>query len=250
MRSAALPLLICAGCAFGQRRVDFEIEGAPAFLISPDRAAPGNPWLWYAPTRVGKNPGKETDWYFSRLLAKGFAIGGIDVGESMGNPAGRALFAKFHRAMVERHALSRRPVLMPRSRGGLMLYNWAVEHPESVGCIGGIYTVCDLSSYPGLAKAAAAYGVPEAELGRNLALHSPVDRLAPLAAEGVPVLHLHGDVDKVVPLDRNSLELVKRYGSMGGPGRVTVVKGLGHQVAPEFFESEEMLRFLLDCPRR
>jgi len=48
---------------------------------------------------------------------------------------------------------------MARSRGGLMLYSWAVEHPQSVGGVVGIYPVCNIKSYPGIARAAGAEGV-------------------------------------------------------------------------------------------
>ena len=53
-----------------------------------------------------------------------------------------------------------------------MLYNWAAENPSRVGCIAGIYTVCDLRSYPGLERACGAYGLshstPKAWLSRKL----------------------------------------------------------------------------------
>ena len=78
---------------------------------------------------------------FEQWLNSGFAIGGVDVGESYGNPAGRAAFTEFYRAVVNRYGLSQKACLLPQSRGGLMLYNWAAEHPDWVQCIGGIYAV-------------------------------------------------------------------------------------------------------------
>ena len=53
-----------------------------------------------------------------------------------------------------------------------------------VAGIAGIYTVCDLRSFPGLAKACGAYGMDEAALAACLADHNPVDRLRPLAEAG------------------------------------------------------------------
>ena len=58
----------------------------------------------------------------------------------------------------------KKPCLLARSRGGLMLYAWAVEHPESVGGVAGIYPVCNLASYPGLGRACGAYGLTMDEL--------------------------------------------------------------------------------------
>ena len=84
-----------------------------------------------------------------------------------------------------------------------MLYNWAVEHPDWVQCIAGNQPVSDLRSYPGLEKACAAYGMSPNELRDHLQEHNPIERLAPLAAKKVPILHIHGDHDMVVPLETN-----------------------------------------------
>ena len=195
----------------------FEVGGHTAFLIlpKPERRVAGMPWVWYAPTLPGL-PGAEETWMFQKFLDAGIAVAGIDVGESYGSPDGRAIFTSFYRELVEKRRLSRKPCLLARSRGGLMLYNWAVEHPESVGGIAGIYPVCDLRTYPGIDKASGAYGMTPEQLTEVLAQHNPVDRVEPLAKAGVPVFHIHGDVDRVVPLESNSAELARRYRQFGG----------------------------------
>jgi pimeloyl-ACP methyl ester carboxylesterase len=180
---------------------------------------------------------------FDQLRERGFAICGVDVGESYGSPAGRAVYQRMYEQMRREHGLSAKACLLPQSRGGLMLYNWAAEHAKCVAAIGGIYPVGDLRSYPGLEKACGAYGMTAAELAEHLTEHNPIDRLAPLAAERVPILHLHGDVDKLVPLDQNSGELIKRYIALGGPGELVVLAGQGHNQAPEFFHSERLVEF-------
>ncbi|MHC1767073.1 MAG: hypothetical protein AB9869_22685 [Verrucomicrobiia bacterium] len=137
----------------------FEVDGRTAFVILP--AAENlhtnrpTPWVWYAPTLSGLPEARER-WMFERFLAAGIAVAGVDVGESYGNPQGRAHFNALYRELVERRGFSRKPVLLPRSRGGLMLYNWAAEHPDSVGGIAGIYPVGDLRSWPGLDQACGA----------------------------------------------------------------------------------------------
>lgn len=217
------------------------------FFLPPLRPAPNNarPWLWYAPVITGRYPNASLDWIFGRLRERGFAICGVDVGESYGSPAGRAVYTRMYEAMIRDRRLSPRPHLLPQSRGGLMLYNWVVEHPEAVSRIGGIYPVCDLKSYPGLATAAPAYGMSEAELQRQLPRHNPIDRLAPLAVARVPILHLHGDSDKVVPLEANSGTLIRRYRQLEGPGELQVIPGKGHEEVPEFFHSERLVEFFL-----
>jgi len=232
---------------FGTKRLDFVVAGQKAFLLLPTQpAADGSkPWVWYAPTFIGSLPDPSHEWMFKQFLAKGFAIGGVDVGESFGNAKGRAAYTEYHQLVVKTHGLSPKACLLPQSRGGLMLYNWAAEHPDCVQCIGGIYTVCDMASWPGLKGACGAYGMTEAELKAHLAEHNPIDRLAPLAAAKVPILHVHGDVDTMVPLERNSGELIRRYRALGGPGELLIIPGKGHQVCNEFFQCRRLADFFL-----
>jgi hypothetical protein len=236
---------------FGAQRLDFALGGNRAFVIQPTKAAPDGtkPWLWYAPTFIGSLPDPSHTWMFEQFLAKGFAICGIEVGESYGNPNGRAAYTALYDHVTKTYGLSPKACLLPQSRGGLMLYNWAVEHPECVQCLGGIYTVCNLASYPGLGRACGAYGLTEAELKERLKEHNPIDRLAPLAKARVPILHLHGDSDGVVPLEANAGELVRRYRALGGPAELIVIKGKGHQVCDEFFHSPRLVAFFLALGR-
>lgn len=234
---------------YGTRRLDFVVGqkegGNKAFVLLPTKPAEdgSRPWVWYAPTFIGGLPDASHEWMFKQLLGKGFAIAGVDVGESYGNSKGREIYNAFYKLLTDKYALSPKACLLPQSRGGLMLYNWAAEHPQAVQCVGGIYTVCDLSSWPGLAKCCGAYGMSEAELGAHLSENNPIDRLGALAKAGVPILHLHGNADKVVPLERNSGEMAKRYEKLGGKMEVIVVEGKGHEVCPEFFHSQRLLQF-------
>lgn len=216
-----------------------------AFLIPAPRPPDGGPrpWVWYAPT-LPNLPGGHENWLFTRLLAAGVSLAGVDVGESYGNAAGRAGFDRLHALLVAR-GYSARPALLGRSRGGLMLLSWAAERPAQVAAFAGIYPVTNLASYPGLERAAPAFGLTPAELGAQLARHNPVDRLAPLAAARVPLLALHGDQDRLVPLAENSALLHSRYTALGGPMELLVVPGHGHSLWPGFFEDPRVLEFLL-----
>ena len=126
-----------------------------------------------------------------------------------------------------------------------MLYNWAADHPSSVACIAGIYPVCNIASYPGIAKAAPAYKMTPEELQTHLAEHNPVDRLAALAKAGVPLFAIHGDVDKVVPLEANSGEVRKRYEALGGKMQLIIPPGQGHNMWSGFFQCQELVDFVL-----
>jgi hypothetical protein len=186
----------------------------------------------------------EEVWMFEQFLHAGIAIAGVDVGESFGSPKGRALYSDFYQMMLKR-GFSKKPGLLARSRGGLMLYNWAIEHPDCVACVAGIYPVCNLLSYPGLAKACGAYEMTEAQLGACLSNHNPIDRVEPLAKARVPIYHIHGDVDVLVPLDQNSAMLAHRYHLFGGPMILNVVEGQGHNMWTGWFQCQELVDFVI-----
>tara|TARA_B100000378_G_scaffold219942_1_gene183302 strand:- start:206 stop:622 length:417 start_codon:yes stop_codon:yes gene_type:complete len=126
-----------------------------------------------------------------------------------------------------------------------MLYCWAVENPDKVKCIIGIYPVCNIASYPGLKRACGAYGLTAEELKAQLSEHNPIDRLAPLAKAKVPIFHIHGDNDSVVPLDKNSAVIKERYDKLGGPMTLEVVKGQGHNMWSGWFQSQSLVDFVI-----
>ncbi|RFC43659.1 MAG: Prolyl oligopeptidase family protein [Verrucomicrobia bacterium] len=258
MKRTLLALLAATASFSVTRAVDLpEKKGLPfpgetlsvsrrqAFLISSEKApAEGpRPWVWYAPTLFGL-PGDAEKWIFERLLASGIAIAGIDVGESYGSPEGRQCFSELYAELTTKRGYSHKPVLLARSRGGLMTLGWAAENPERVAAWAGIYPVSNISSYPGIKRAAPSYKLTEAELTEQLDKHNPIDRLKPLAEAGIPFFAIHGDSDKIVPLETNSALLKERYTALNGSMELTVPAGQGHNMWPGFFESEEMVAFI------
>lgn len=230
----------------------FLVKDSTAFVILPEeslRQKP-QPWIWYAPTLPGL-PDQHEKWMHERFLEAGIAVAGIDVGESYGSPAGRELFTEFHREMTGRRGFATKPVLLGRSRGGLMILNWAVEHPDSVAGIAGIYPVFDFRTYPGLDKAAPAYGILPEELGKASGMHNPIERIASLAKARIPVFLIHGDVDVVVPLRENSAEFVRRYEAAGEKEsiRLVVAEGQGHNFWEGFFRCRELVDFAIKQAR-
>ena len=224
----------------------FSVEGRPAFLIRPAQKALGaaTPWVWYAPTLPNLLGGEE-NWMFEKFTAAGMAVARMDVGESYGSPRGRALFSALYAELVQKRGLAPKACLLARSRGGLMLYNWAAEHPESVAGIAGIYPVCNLTSYPGLKTACGAYEMTEDQLAAKLAENNPIDRLEPLAKARVPIFHIHGDMDTVVPIEKNSAIVARRYKKLGGSMTLTVIKGKGHDLWPGWFQCQELVDFVI-----
>ena len=222
----------------------FRLNEQDAFVIAAKEPAVGSPWVFYAPT-LKNLPGKEEAWMLERFLKAGIGIAGIDVGESYGSPKGRAGYDALFNYLVKTRGFSSKPVLLARSRGGLMLYSWAAQNPSRVGGIAGIYPVCNLESYPGLNRACGAFEMTEKELKAELTKHNPIDQLASLAKARVPIHHIHGDSDKVVPNDKNSAIVAQRYGDLGGSMSLEVVKGQGHNMWSGWFQSQKLTDFVI-----
>ena len=112
------------------------------------------PWVWYAPV-IG-HPNTSHAWMLKQWLEKGIGMAGVDVGESHGSPRGRKVYTALWETLTTRYKMSGRPCLLPQSRGGLMLYNWAAENPTRVACIAGIYTGLRPAELPGVRSKRAA----------------------------------------------------------------------------------------------
>lgn len=223
-----------------------KIDGREAFIIPPSNPLKSGltPWVWYAPTLPGL-PADSEKWMFERFGKAGIAVAGIDVGESYGSPDGRAQFTALYRELTEKRGFAKKPVLLGRSRGGLMTLNWAAENPDKVGGFAGIYPVCNLKSYPGLDKANGAYKLTSSELEAKLSQHNPIERLEGLANAKVPLFAIHGDIDTLVPLELNSGEVDNRYRKFGGKMQLIVPKGQGHNMWSGFFECQELVDFVV-----
>ncbi len=224
----------------------FLVKESPAFIIWPaERRQENQPWVWYAPTLPG-HPDQHEKWMHEQFLQAGIAVAGIDVGESCGNAAGRNRFQDFYDELVTRRHFAAKPVLLGRSRGGLMMLSWASEHPDLVAGMAGIYPVFDLRSYPGLETAAVAYGLTAEVLADRLNEHNPIARVATVAKARVPVFLIHGDMDAVVPLQDNSAALLHHYAEADAEDCVQLIiaKGQGHNYWEGFFRSQALVEFV------
>src|SRR6185369_12371798 len=165
----------------------FLVEGRPAFVLLPPekKRTKLQPWVLYAPTLPGL-PDQHEKWMHERFLDAGVAVAGIDVGEAYGSPKGRELFSALYKELTTQRGFAPRPCLLGRSRGGLWVTSWAADNPDRVAGLAGIYPVFDLRSYPGLAKAAPAYGLTAKELESRLGDLNPIERVGVLAKARVP----------------------------------------------------------------
>lgn len=226
----------------------FTVAGRPAFVFLPPaelRAVP-QPWIFYAPTLPAYPDGAER-WMHERFLAAGIAVAGVDVGEAYGSPQSHATFDALFQELTEQRGFATRACLFGRSRGGLWVSSWAIAHPERVAGIIGIYPVFDFRTYPGLEKAAPAYGLTPAELATRTAEFNPIARVSTLARARVPVALIHGDMDQVVPLTENSGEFARVYreAGVGSLVKLIVLEGQGHNFFEGFFQSAELVDFAI-----
>ncbi|MEM7699744.1 MAG: SMP-30/gluconolactonase/LRE family protein, partial [Verrucomicrobiota bacterium] len=109
---------------------EFEIAGAKGRVVVPERAAPGNPWIWRC-RFFGAFPSVD-----EALLEKGWHVVSVDVANLFGGPEAMSRFDATYQMVTRKFELSDRVVLEGFSRGGLPAINWALLHPERVA---GIY---------------------------------------------------------------------------------------------------------------
>lgn len=245
----------------------FLVNGRHAFLMEPAKASPagtsdsgtsdsgatesvtGKPWIFYGPT-LKAYPDEGESWMHQQFLDAGIAVAGIDVGEAYGSPHAFPHFEALYQKMVQ-DGYSKKPALLGRSRGGLWVSSWAIEHPDRVAAIGGIYPCYDYTTYPGPQRAAPAYGVSEQELAAQQDKLNPIKRASVLADAKIPVLIIHGKDDKVVPLAENSAALEQVYQSRDAGELIEVIRvdGQGHSFWPGYFHCQELVDFLSEKAR-
>lgn len=215
----------------GYKRFDFVVNQRRCIVVTPQKAATGNPWVWRA-RFFGHEPQADL-----ALLKHGFHLAYCDVANLFGNPAAVQHWNHFYDYLTREHQFSRKVALEGMSRGGLIIYNWAYHNPEKVSCIYGDAPVCDIKSWPGgkgtgkgspatWKTCLKAHGLTEA--GALEFKGNPVDHLKPLAEKKVPLLHVVGASDQVVPVAENTTILQQRFEQLGGTIQVISKPGIGH----------------------
>ncbi|MCB9954237.1 MAG: prolyl oligopeptidase family serine peptidase [Planctomycetaceae bacterium] len=216
----------------GFKRYDFEVDGNPALVVTPEKAAPGRPWVWHGEF-FGHKPNPDIE-----LLNRGFHIAYLRVPDMLGSPEAVSHWNTFYAELTGKYELADKVALVGLSRGGLYCYNWAAKNPTKVACIYGDAPVCDFKSWPGgFGKGKGStrdwklvlerYGFESDDEARAYD-GNPVDQLKPLADAHVPLLHVYGNADDVVPWDENTGLLAARYRALGGQITLIEKPGIGH----------------------
>ncbi|MEM8734299.1 MAG: hypothetical protein AAGG44_08755, partial [Planctomycetota bacterium] len=203
----------------GFTKTEFEVSGRKCFVVRPENAAVGKPWVWRARF---PNFHSEVD---QLLLADGYHVAFVDTNGMLGSPAALEVWEKFYRKMTAEFDLNRKVVLEGVSRGGLFVYRWAKKHPGTVACIYNDTPVCDFKSWPG--GQGDGLGDPktwqallreyqfQSEQEANDYRDNPIDALEPIAKAQIPIMHTITENDEVVPPSENTYLLRKRLSSLG-----------------------------------
>jgi pimeloyl-ACP methyl ester carboxylesterase len=233
--------------------------GTVGFVIRPKGPVhPERRWLWvsnlFLAVQWNDGGGVVHRFIVERALERGFHVVGVDVGTSLGSPAGAELYDRFHALVVNKYHLNQRACMLGHSNGGLITLGFAFRHPDKVERILGIFPATDFRSWPGfdrvtgdgrITPAGLSYELDPETLRARINEFNPIDNLEPLAKAKVPIYHIHGTADDVVPLEANSQELVRRYRALGGQMELEIIEG-GKHGGPEFYSSQAAANFIVE----
>lgn len=216
---------------YGYVCTDFSFQRIPCKIVEPKKAAVGAPWIWRA-RFWGHEP--QTD---VALLDRGFHVVYCDVADLFGAPEAVERWNGFYE-LLQKGGLHSKAVLEGMSRGGLIVYNWAVSNPKKVACVYADAPVLDLKSWP-MGEGTKRPWETETELmmkvygfaDKSEALayrKNPLDRAKQIAKGGFPMLHVCGDADDVVPVAENTVPFEKAVLANGGKIKVIHKPGVNH----------------------
>ena len=192
--------ITCRGPLFTESydRYEFNMEGVAGavVVVLPKQEAPGKPWVF----RAGFG-GRDAAVDLA-LLAKGFAIVTGPVSFNSDSLILKDWNAVYR--LLTSHGFSKKPVMEGPGGAAGEVYGWAINNPDKVSCI-----------------------YAENPLMRStFSKAQPLDNLALLAKEGIPLLHVCGSGDPGLP--GNTGEVEKRYRQLGGRIRVIIQEGEAH----------------------
>lgn len=215
---------------YGFECADFTFQNRACKIVKPKKAAKGLPWIWRA-RFWGHEP--QTD---IALLERGFHLVYCDVAELYGNDESIRIWNAFYK-QLQQYGFAKKAVLEGMSRGGVYIYNWALQNPEKVSCIYADAPVLDLKSWPG-GKGKGPGSVAEWETFKkdyNLTeeeaisfKNSPLDNAVKIAKLRIPLLHVVGDADEIVPGDENTGPFEAAIIAAGGNITVIHKPGIKH----------------------
>lgn len=180
-------------------------------IVVPEKVAKGKPWVWRA-RFFDLKPAFDV-----AMLNEGYHIVYCDVTDLFGSPKAVKRWDEFYATLRNEHGFAEKAVLEGMSRGGLIVYNWAIANPDKVAVIYGDAPVMDFKSFPGPWDKRVIQSYDFKDMHEAIAYEgNPIDNLEPLAKAGIPIIHVVGDLDTIVPVADNTGPAQESYQAMGG----------------------------------
>lgn len=209
------------------KKIDFEINGRKALLVTPKTPRVDKAWVW-RPAFFGAFSNVD-----KMLLDHGFYLAYCDFTHDYGNPQSVALGKKFYEYMLQTYKLNPKVTLEGLSRGGAYSINFSKANPELVACLYIDAPVCNFASWPseksksGWKDLLKKWGLEKIDDPVNFA-GNPFNNIEPIAKAKIPVLLVAGDSDKTVPFDDNGKVFMQRYQKLGGDVKLILKAGCDH----------------------
>ena len=197
----------------GYKRYIFDFHGREAWIVEPEKAAPGTPWTWCMewPTafvfRIG----------VPNLLARGFHHVYVQA-KGHGNDEDQKVFAEFQKFLTGL-GFAKKAGLIGMSFGGLYSCRYAAYHPENVACLYLDAPLCSFQHFQHLDLVTGEYGLKTAADYLDLP-GLPVNLTDKL--KDFPILLIYGKQDTTVVPEDNCELLLARLEQQHGRGEVTV----------------------------
>ena len=209
----------------GGRRIKFDFQGEPAWIVEPTGPVAPGKWIW-----VMKWPGAFAEGTGQvDALARGYHYMYIDDWKHVMNDAGVARAKAFYDFVTGKLGFAPKANLIGMSWGGFYATRFASTHPD---CVNRLYLdnpVLNFGAFNprGWNGVKEAWHFPEgANWKDNPAM--PVARTKPLVDAKIPILLMYGDKDKVVPIADNAELFLARFKAAGGTLDVIVRAGCDH----------------------
>ena len=193
----------------------FEIDGVESIIVTADSPLKGNPWIWRA-RFFNADPSIDL-----AMLRHGVHLVHTNISDLAGGPEAMRRMNKFYKYLTEEIHFSETPILESYSRGALPALNWAIRNPEKTAMLILDSPLCNFKSWPKTKR--------EKEICRKAGVlnedysiipeWNPVDNLAPLIENKIPVAVLYEESDKVIPIEDNAKLILTHLKENGGDGR-------------------------------
>jgi pimeloyl-ACP methyl ester carboxylesterase len=202
----------------GYTMYDFSVAGRATKLVVPKTALPQKPWIWRA--RFWDH-WPEVD---KALLALGYHLVYLDIIEYWGAPVSVGWWNEYYDLLTKYYGFNKKCVLEGMSRGGLSIFNWAIQKPDAVQAMYADAPMVEIKIWLTYDQVKGPYGFTS-EAQWKAYPGDAIDNLKPLADAKVPIFLVIGDADGFYVMAK---EIQKRYLALGGTIEMVVKPGVNH----------------------